>query len=135
MRSQYKCLLDFLEVAVLIQSNRWMDAIEKKKRDTGTVISDKGVKVDACHTTRPQRLREGIPPSDLATIKDFLRFHVAISRRRIDDKRITVDFVNTFAKWYFAEFARVTDNLINEKNRRAVYNVSMICISLKRLLS
>ena len=103
-----------------------MDAIEKKKCDTGTVISDEGAKVDACHTTRPQRLREGVPPPDLATIKDFLRFHVAISRGRIDDKRTTVDSVNTFAEWYFAGFTRVTGNLVNEEDRRAVYDVSIV---------
>ena len=103
-----------------------MDAIEKKKCDTGTVISDEGAKVDAYHTTKPQRLREGVSPPDLATIKDFLRFHVAISWGRIDDKRTAVDSVNTFAEWYFAGFARVTGNLVNEEDRRAVYDVGIV---------
>ena len=105
-----------------------MDAIEKKCCDTGIVFSDDSAPVDIGYTTRPRRLREGVPPPDLATIKDFLRFHVAISRGRIDDERITVDSVNTFAEWYFAGFARVTGNLVNEEDRRAVYDVSKLCI-------
>jgi hypothetical protein len=38
-------------------------------------------------------LREGVPPLDLATIKDFLRFIVATSRGIIDNgqKKVTVD--------------------------------------------
>lgn len=80
--------------------------------------------VDICHATGPRHLGEGVLPLDLATIKDFLRFHFAISRGRIDDERITVDSVNTFAEWFFAGFARVTGNLINEEDRRAVYDVS-----------
>lgn len=55
-------------------------------------------------------------------IKGSLRFHVAISRGRIDDKRITVDSVNTFAKCYCAGFTRVTGNLVNEEDRRAGLN-------------
>ena len=106
--------------------DRWVDGVEKKKRDTRVVVSDNGTAVDVCHTTGPQRLEEGVLPLDLATIKDFLRYHVAISRGRIDDERITVDSVNTFAEWFFAGFARVTGNLINEEDRRAVYDVSAI---------
>ena len=39
----------------------------------------------------------------------------------MDDERITIDSVNTFAEWYFAGFARITDNLVDEEDRRAVY--------------
>ena len=108
------------------RSSRWVDGVEKKKRDTRVVLSDNATAVDVCHATGPQRLEEGVLPLDLATIKDFLRYHVAISRGRIDDERITVDSVNTFAEWFFAGFARVTGNLINEEDRRAVYDVSAI---------
>lgn len=96
-----------------------IDGVEKKKkRDTRVVLSDNATAVDVCHATGPQRLEEGVLPLDLATIKYFLRYHVAISRGRIDDERITVDSVNTVAEWFFAGFARVTDNLINEEDRR-----------------
>lgn len=54
-------------------------------------LSDDGTAVVACHTTMPQRPREGLPPPDLATIEDFLPSHVAIRRGSIDDERITVD--------------------------------------------
>ena len=82
--------------------------------------------VDASYTTGAQRLHEGLPPLDLATIKDFLRFIAAISRGTIDDKEelVTADSMNTFAEWFFAGFARVTSNRIEEKDRRAVYDVS-----------
>ena len=91
-----------------------MDAIEKKKCGTGMVLPDDDAMFDVAHTTRLRRLREGVPPPNLATIKDFLR------------ERITVDSVNTFAEWYFAGFARVTGNPIDEEDRRAVYDVSTL---------
>ena len=69
---------------------------------------------------------EGLPPLDLATIKDFLRFIVATSRGIIDDKQkqVTVDSINTFTEWFFAGFARVTGHRIDGEDRRAVYDVS-----------
>ena len=91
---------------------------------------DDAAAVDVCHATKPQRLGEGVLPPNLAIIKDFLRFHVVISRERIDDERIIVDFVNTFVEWFFAEFARVIGNLINEEDRRAIYDVSSFRIEL-----
>jgi hypothetical protein len=70
-------------------------------------------------------LSERVHPPDLATIKEFLRFHVAISRERIDEKgRITVDSMNTFAEWFFPGYARITGSSIDEDDRRAVYDVS-----------
>jgi hypothetical protein len=41
-------------------------------------------------------LREGLPPLDLATIKDFFRFIVATSRVIIDDgqKKVTINSMN-----------------------------------------
>lgn len=59
--------------------------------------SDNNSVTDAC-STKAQSLQEGLPPSDLATIKDFLCFHIAIKQERINDKQTTVDSVNTFAK-------------------------------------
>lgn len=99
----------------------WVDGVGKK-RDTRVVLSDDdddddaAATVDICHTTGSQPLGEGVLPLGLATIKDFLRFHVVISRGRVDDERITVDSVNTFAEWFFAGFARNTGNLINEED-------------------
>ena len=84
---------------MLIRLSRWVDGLEKKKRDTRVVLSnDAAAAVDVCYATGPRHLGEGVLSPDLATIKDFLRFHVVISRGRIDDKRITVDSVNTFAE-------------------------------------
>ena len=94
---------------------------KKKKRDIRELFIDDDAAVDA---TGVRSLREGSSPLDLATIKDFFRFHAAISRGRIDDTRTTVDSLNTFAEWFFAGFARVTGNTINEEDRRAVYDVS-----------
>ena len=98
MRSECKRRLGPARTPVLIRLSRWVDAIEKKKCNTAMALSDDGAAVVACHTTMSQRLREGLPSFDLVIIKDFLRFHVAISRGRIDDERITVDSVNTFAE-------------------------------------
>jgi hypothetical protein len=82
--------------------------------------------VNRCPTVTRRSLERDSPPPDLATIKDFLRFHVAISRGRIDEEgRITTDSVNTFAEWFFAGYARVPGNSIDEEDRRTVYDVSM----------
>ena len=62
-----------------------MDTVEEKKYDTGMVLCEGGAAVDVCYTMRIRRLGEDVPAPDLATIKDFLRFHVAISRGRIDE--------------------------------------------------
>lgn len=70
--------LDSAQMPMLTRSSRWVDAVEKK-RDTVVVLSDDGAAVDVCHATGPRQLGEGVFPLHLATIKDFLRFHVAIS--------------------------------------------------------
>ena len=67
-------------------------------------------------------LRKGAPCPDLASTKDFLRFHIALSRGRIKDKT-TVDSVKTFAEWFFAGFTRVTGTVISEDYRSAIYEV------------
>jgi len=57
---------------------------------------------------------------DLATVKDFLRFH---EQGEISEK-ITYDSLNTFAEWFFAGFSRVTDTPTNDDDDRSeVYNV------------
>ena len=111
------------KVPYLHSQNRWVDAVKEKNRDTIALPSGSDTVADAC-CTKAGTLCEGLPPPNLATIKDFLCFHVALSRGRIDDERTTVDSVNTFAEWFFAGFARVTGSLINEEDRRAVYDVS-----------
>ena len=91
---------------MLLRSSRWVDA-DEKKRDIVTILFDDDVAIDACRTARARRLKEGVSLFDFAIIKKSLRFYVAINRGRIDDERIIVDSVITFAKWYFAEFARL----------------------------
>ncbi len=104
-----------------------MALVEKRKSDVGEAVSDKQAAVDVSYTAGAQRLREGLPPLDLATIKDFLRFITSISDGIIDDenKLVTADLINTFAEWFFARFARVTGNRIEEEDRRVVYSVSI----------
>ena len=59
------------------------------------------------------------------TIKDFLRFIASVSDGIIDEESelVTADSMNTFAEWFFAGFARVTGNRIEEEDRKAVYSV------------
>jgi len=59
---------------------------------------------------------------DLATVKDFLRFH---EQGEISEK-ITYDSLNTFAEWFFAGFRHVTDTPINGDDRSEVCNVSTL---------
>ena len=74
-----------------------MTAVEKQKQEQDTGKTD-DTAVDASHTIKAWSLREGVPPLDLASIKDFLRFIVATSRGIIDDgqKKVTVDAMNAF---------------------------------------
>ena len=104
-----------------------MVAVESK-RGPGESVLNQQVTVDASYTVGAQRLREGLPPLDLATTKDFLRFIAAISKGTIDEKRqlVTVDSMNTFTEWFFAGFARVTGNRIEEEDRYAVYDVNTL---------
>jgi len=102
-------------------------AVEKKEQDTGEALFGDDAAVNVSYTIGARSLREGLPPLDLATIKDFLRFIIATSRGIIDDgqNKVTVDSINTFAEWFFAGFARVTGNRIDEEDRCAVYDVSV----------
>jgi len=76
-------------------------------------------------------LQKGAPHPDLATTKDFLRFHIALSRGRIKDKT-TVDSVKTFAEWFFAGFTRVTGTVISEDYKSAIYEVRPSGTSVRR---
>ena len=103
-----------------------MVAVEKKEQDAGEAFFGDNTTVDVCYTVEVQSLRKGLLPLSLVTTKDFLRFIVATSQGIIDDgqKKVTVDSINAFAEWFFAGFARVTGNRINEEDRCAVYAVS-----------
>ena len=62
---------------------------------------------------------------DHATVKDFLRWHAAISQGKIV-KEVTSDSLNTIAEWFFAGFSRVTGTPTHEDDRSEVYNVSIL---------
>jgi hypothetical protein len=91
---------------------------------------DRTIDVDGC--TAVHYLQKEAPCPDLATTKDFLRFHIALSRGRIEDKT-TVDSVKTFAKWFFAGFTRVTGTVISEDYRSAIYEVRPSSTSVRLL--
>lgn len=57
--------------------------------------------VNVSYTVEARSLQEGLPPLHLATIKDFLRFIVASSRRT---EKVIFDSMNAFAEWLFAGF-------------------------------
>jgi len=88
--------------------------------DSKVERSDEMVKMNG--STAVQCLRKGVPHPDLATSKDFLRFHIALSRGRFKDKT-TVDSVKTFAEWFFTSFTRVTETVISEDYRSTIYEV------------
>ena len=77
-----------------------MALIEKRKSDVGEPVSDEQAAVDVSYTTKAQRLWAGLPPLDLATIKDFLYFIASVSNEIIDDenKLVTAESLNTFAE-------------------------------------
>ena len=68
-------------------------------------------------------LRHGVETPGLATMKDFFRFYIAISRPRSADNCI-VDLMGSTAE-FFAAFTRVTGTVIQEDNRSEVYGVSL----------
>lgn len=91
------------------------------------VLSDNATAVDVCHATGPQRLEEGVLPLDLP----LSNVSFAITLPSAGEESTTNESpssVNTFAEWFFAEFARVTDQLINEEDRRAVHDVRQLQI-------
>src|SRR5256714_15309996 len=82
----------------------------------------KGLPVPDEAAVRERVLRKNVEAPDLATVKDFLRFHAATSKGKIREK-ISCDPLNTFAEWFFTGFSRVTDTPINDDDRSKVYNV------------
>ena len=104
------CLKAFISQEILIWLFRWRNIIEKKQSDEDVPL--------------PPRLDENAPPPDLATILDFVRFHAATSKGRIDNGGlITVESSNTFMEWFFAGFTRVTGTVIDEETRSIIYKV------------
>ena len=82
----------------------------------------KGLPVPDEAALRDRVLKKHVNAPDLATVKDFLRFHAATSKGKIKEK-ISCDSLNTFAEWFFTGFSRVTDTPTNDDDRSEVYNV------------
>jgi hypothetical protein len=59
---------------------------------------------------------------DLATLKDFFRFHAATSKGKIVEKMASGS-LNTFEEWFFS---RVIGTPINADDRSKVFNVSIL---------
>ena len=96
---------------------------EEEGEESKTERSDETAEMDDARAVCC--LRKRAPCPDLATTKDFLRFHIALSRGRIKDET-TVDSVKTFAEWFFAGFTRVTGTIISEDYRSAIYGVRLL---------
>ena len=74
---------------------------------------------------RERVLGANVEAPDHATVKDFLRWHAAISQGKIV-KEVTSDSLNTVVEWFFAGFSRVTGTPTHEDDRSEVYNVSIL---------
>jgi len=104
----------------------------KRRRDAGEsfhpkVDKDDDIASNTSQSTQPSCLREDSPPRSLATIKDFLRFYISLSKGRLDDKkRTTVNSINTFSKWFFAGFTQITGKVIDNEDRATVYDVGSL---------
>jgi hypothetical protein len=85
----------------------------------------KGLPVPDEAAVRDRILKKHVDAPDLATVKDFLRFHAATSKGKIREK-ITCDSLNTFTEWFFAGFSHVTDTPTDDEDRSEVYNVSTV---------
>lgn len=95
-----------LGVHPLLDSSNWLKVLEvKMARDAGVsfhpeVDKDNDIASNTSQNSHSPCLREVGPLLHLATIKEFLRFHISLSKGRIDDeKRTTVDSMNTFSEW------------------------------------
>ena len=66
-----------------------------------------------------------MPTPDLRTVKDFIRFYIAISKPRLNTKkkRPTADSINIVAEWFFIGFTRIIGIDTVEEERSEVYNV------------
>jgi hypothetical protein len=74
---------------------------------------------------RERVLGAKVEAPDHATVKDFLRWHAAISQGEIV-KEVTSDSLNTTAEWFFTGFSRVTGTPTHGDDRSKVYNVSIL---------
>lgn len=83
----------------------------------GLPVPDEGAARKLC-------LGPNTPAPDLADIKDFMRFHLSLSRGKIVEKS-TAESANTFAEWFFAGFTRVTGTPIEDEDRHEVYEVGI----------
>ncbi|KAI9771516.1 MAG: hypothetical protein M1840_002136 [Geoglossum simile] len=72
-----------------------MEMKEKNEEDNKVERTNETIEMDSSMAVHC--LQKGVLYSDLATTKDFLRFHIALSQERIKNKT-TVDSVKTFAK-------------------------------------
>jgi len=125
MKNEYRYRPSPSPWPLLTTPSRWVAVVASKQHDAGEAISDEQSISDVSHTTGAQSLRKGLPPLDLATIKDFLRYIASVSDGLIDTKGlVTTDSLNTFGEWFFAGFARVTGNRIEAEDRHSVYDVS-----------
>ncbi len=103
--------------------------VASKQHDAGEAIFDEQAIIDVSHTTGAKSLRKGLPPLDLATIKDFLRYIASVSDGLIEIKGlVTADSLNTFGEWFFAGFARVTGNRIEAEDRHSVYDATLATV-------
>ena len=71
-------------------------------------------------------LQFGAPAPDLASVKDFLRFHAA-SGSGIITNRITVDSAKSFMEWFFAGFEARTGSVFSPEFRHTIYKVDSRC--------
>jgi hypothetical protein len=70
-------------------------------------------------------LHKGMGAPDLITVKGFLRFYIATSRGKIVEK-LTIDSVNTFAKWFFAGFSYITGKPTDKEDGSEVYKANAL---------
>jgi len=90
---------------------------------------EKGLPIPDIATVKEDCVGKGVPAPDINTVKDFLRFYIATSKGKLDD-RSTVDSVNTHAEWFFAGFSRVTGTPTDKEERSEVYHV---CVSYRQV--
>jgi hypothetical protein len=94
------------------------DEVKEASLQKGLPVPDEAV-------ARERVLGKDVEAPDLATVKDFLRFHAATSKGKIVE-RPTSESLNTFAEWFFAGFERITGTPTDADDRSEVYNVSSI---------
>jgi hypothetical protein len=110
-------LLVYKWAPVLTQSSRWkLDEMREDAIRRGVTPPNERIVREHCPG-------KGVEVPDLATLKDFLQFQASVMRGKI--KKIPTDeSLNSFAEWFFAGFARVTETIIGKIERSEVYNVS-----------